>query len=121
MKVLAECFFRLTGLLKDLLTNQWLLRHGISTVKKCFICDGHPWLCVACHRLRYGLRYGRLPFALEIITRAGTHIWRTDAAPQSTIYWDWLNGILNRRIKQRYAAVRARANNETDTEVVNCS
>ena len=71
-----------------------------------------PYLCVACIRLRYGFMFRRLPFALEIICRRGTFIWVTVDGASSEGYLEWLTGILNRRIKQRYATARKNLSNQ---------
>jgi len=90
---LQHLFFILTQKLKGILTP---CGHD-------FWCDGHPWLCVACIRLRYGVIYNSLPFALEIVTHRGNFIWAQDEAKDLPEYWLWIEGILRRSIKQKYS------------------
>ena len=102
-RIVANCFFRLTQLLKNVLTGVVWKRFGVVTTQKNFFCDGHPWLCVSCIRLRYGLIYGKLPFALEIICARGSFIWwESDRVWNRPETYKWLEGILTRRIKERY-------------------
>lgn len=114
-KVAAECFFKLTQRLKKVLTHGF----GKRFLKE-FWCDGHPWLCVPCVRLRYGLIYGSLPFALEILSVRGSFIWTTRDAWYRPETFLWLQGILSRRIKERYDKIRKKSSYESVDEVVTC-
>jgi len=57
---------------------------------------------------------------LEIITVRGTFIWALENAWNLPETYAWLQGILSRRIKERYDKIRKKSSNESIDEVVAC-
>lgn len=114
-RILNDCFFKLTNKLKKVLT------YGFTDYyHKDFWCDGHPNICRACIGFRCFLTHNHMPMALEIITNRGTYIWRAEKARNHKEYYEWLQGILTRRIKERYDKIRKKQSNEGVNEVVTC-
>ena len=76
----AKCIWRLEMKLKRWITPKTTFKgrhfddHG-HTMRKNFICDSHPAICIVCGHIRTFLRYRKFPAKLSIMTKGGPYVW----------------------------------------------
>lgn len=83
----ALAVYRLEMLLKRLITpksfdrrNGKIVHYDVygQRMRKSFICDSHPCICIVCGHIRTFLRLQKCPKRLAIQTKTGPYLWVRD-------------------------------------------